>query len=65
MDKDEHIRRHKLLHKMLDELVADWINQTNCLPSQNSVMDLMQWSHQQTIEPTEIESCQSLEKSPS
>lgn len=53
MTKAEHIERHKLLHKMLDELIADWIQHTKCLPSQNTVLELMQWSNQQCKEPQE------------
>ena len=44
----EHIERHKLLHKMLDELVADFISNTNKLPSQTTILELMKWSHEQT-----------------
>jgi hypothetical protein len=38
---------------MLDELVADFLRHTNALPSRSSVLDLMTWSHQQTISPAE------------
>jgi len=53
MTKEEHIERHKLLHQCLDELVADFITHTGVLPSKTSVMELMTWSHEQTINPTE------------
>ncbi len=49
--KDEHIKRHKELHKALDELVADFINLTEKLPTQTTLMELMEWSYKQTIEP--------------
>lgn len=49
----EHKARHELLHRHLDELIADWISQTTALPSKASVLDLMEWSHQQTIAPTD------------
>jgi hypothetical protein len=49
----EHKDRHKLLHDHLDELIADWIWQTTCLPSKSSVMDLMKWSYEQTLNPTD------------
>ncbi len=52
MIKEKHIERHKELHAALDELMADWLTHTKCLPSKNTVMDLAAWSHQQTIEPT-------------
>ena len=53
LSKDEHIVRHKELHKYLDELVADMIGHTSKSPSQITVMDLIQWSSEQTINPTE------------
>lgn len=54
MDKEEHKARHQLLHRELDELVADFIRHTKgTAPSQTSIMELMKWSHQQTINPTE------------
>jgi hypothetical protein len=55
MDREEHIKRHKELHASLDELMANMIMHTNKMPSKTTVMELMQWSHQQTIEPTEEE----------
>ena len=55
MTPEEHNARHVELHNALDELVADWISITECLPSQNSVMALMQWSHRQTEDPTGAE----------
>jgi hypothetical protein len=53
MDTTEHRARHILLHKRLDELLADFIRHTKKLPSQTSIMDLMEWSHRQTVEPEE------------
>lgn len=53
MDMDEaevHRQRHIKLHSALDELVADWILQTNSFPSKNTVLDLIRWSHKQTEE---------------
>lgn len=51
LTKEEHIRIHKELHNSLDKLVADWLHQTGGLPSKNSVMSLMKWSYQQTLDP--------------
>lgn len=51
---EQHQARHVELHRALDELVADWLRHTRKLPSTSSVMDLMQWSHQQTLNPTEL-----------
>lgn len=53
MTPEEHRERHKLLHRQLDELVADWITHTDQLPSQTTVMNFMQWSYEQTLNPTE------------
>jgi len=53
MDIKEHKKRHEELHAALDQLVADWISQTEKLPSKSTVLELMTWSHQQTINPTE------------
>ena len=47
----EHKQRHAELHKMLDELVADWITQTHSSPSRSSVMDLLRWATQQAEYP--------------
>ena len=53
MNKEEHKKRHLELHGYLDELIADWINHTEKVPSKSTVLELMEWSHEQTIEPTE------------
>jgi len=50
-----HKERHRLLHRNLDELVADFINHTHKLPSQTSILDLMKWSAAQMENPTESE----------
>lgn len=55
MTKDEHRARHKMLHRALDELFADYIA---CHPAevQFTTMPLnrlLEWSHQQTIDPDE------------
>ena len=53
MNKEEHIEHHKKLHASLDELSADHIRHTNKVPSETTLMELMKWSHEQTINPTE------------
>ncbi len=50
---EEHRERHLTLHKYLDELLADWIRHTPGRPTKNAVFELLQWSHQQTMNPTE------------
>lgn len=56
MTKDEHKNRHKELHKSLDELLADFISHTKNLPSKTNLIEFLEWSHTQTIDPTEEES---------
>jgi hypothetical protein len=54
MNEKEHLKRHQLLHKELDELIADFIQETGKLPSKTTLMELITWSHEQTIKPTKI-----------
>lgn len=55
MTSDEHRERHKVLHRELDELIADFIWHAGGLPSLNTIQDLMHWSYLQTKTPTEVE----------
>ena len=48
---EKHLERHALLHRYLDELVADWISNTEKLPSKSTVMELMTWSNKQQQSP--------------
>ena len=50
---EEHKKRHEELHHSLDELLADFIAHTNRLPSKTTIMEFMEWSYQQTINPTD------------
>jgi hypothetical protein len=50
---EQHKQRHIELHKALDELLADFIQITGKMPSQLSLKELMEWSHEQTLNPTE------------
>ena len=52
MDIQDHREKHKLLHSHLDELLADFITQTGKLPSKTNIIELLTWSHEQTINPT-------------
>ena len=54
-DKKVHQRRHEKLHTALDELVADFITHTKKRPSETAIIELIQWSYEQTITPTEGE----------
>ena len=42
MNKKEHQKRHKELHAALDELVADYSLHVKALPSETTVLQLMQ-----------------------
>ncbi len=53
MSQEVHAQRHKELHKALDELLADFILQTGKMPSRTTLFEFMEWSHGQTINPTE------------
>lgn len=55
MDREEHIQKHKDLHRSLDELLADFITHTGELPSKSSIFELVEWSFEQSINPTELE----------
>lgn len=62
MTEKDHIKRHIELHQSLDELMADAIKYGGLLPSQATILDLMRWSHNQTIKPTPIEKNQETHK---
>ena len=44
--------RHVELHESLDELIACFITETEKLPSQTTLMEFMEWSHEMTKKPT-------------
>jgi hypothetical protein len=65
MTQPEHRERHKLLHRMMDELVADYLSHVpRALPSETTLMQLMEWSHAQTINPVELRSPHRAKASP-
>jgi len=53
MNEKEHKGRHEELHKYLDELVADFIQNTGAILSKTTVIELMDWSFAQTKKPTQ------------
>lgn len=53
VESQDHKERHILLHKYFDELLADFIDHIQKLPSETSIMELAQWSYNETIKPTE------------
>jgi len=50
---EDHKKIHLDLHTNLDKLVADWIDETGMVPSEQSILALMNWSHRQTINPSD------------
>lgn len=55
MTREEHIKRHRELHRALDELLADFIQ---CNPWKlefltTPLKELLEWSYKQTIDPDE------------
>jgi hypothetical protein len=56
MNRNQHIKRHQELHTCFDELAADYIvhNRGKTL-GETSLLTLMQWSNEQTQNPTNNE----------
>ncbi len=48
-----HKRRHKLLHKHLDELFADWITHIHKSPTDLTILELLTWANEQCTNPTQ------------
>ena len=48
MNKKEHKERHKLLHRELDELIADYIQNTKKSLQETNLIEFMEWSYEQT-----------------
>ena len=55
MDSEDHRARHEMLHRYLDELIADFISHTGSMPSKTTLMQFMVWSYGQTESPTTTE----------
>ena len=53
MNTEEHIQQHKDLHTSLDELLADFIGHTERNLSNTTLMEFLEWSHSQTVNPSE------------
>ncbi len=51
-DLESHKRRHVFLHRMLDELLADWITHTGGIPSKCEMPAFLKWANEQTENPT-------------
>jgi hypothetical protein len=51
---EEHKKIHVMLHRNLDELIADFLNHNNGVNlTKTNLMDLIQWSYEQTKNPDE------------
>jgi hypothetical protein len=52
MTDEQHRARHGELHQALDELIAGWaMHNPGKMYSSSTIMDLMQWSFEQTRHP--------------
>lgn len=47
-----HQERHMILHSTLDELVDNFTIATGLLPSETTILTLMEWSNRQASNPT-------------
>lgn len=47
-----HREIHKELHKAFDQLLADFIYHTEKLPSKTTLTELIEWSYEQTLNPS-------------
>jgi len=52
MNTSQHKQRHIKLHRALDELLADYVIHTGRRVSNSTALELMEWSYQQTLNPT-------------
>ena len=50
--KEELAQIHKDLHRALDQLVACYIENTERRLGESTIMDLIEWSHGQTVNPS-------------
>lgn len=48
----DHAKRHQELHKSLDELLADYLDQTGADISDIDMFKFLEWSHAQCTKPT-------------
>lgn len=51
MTNAQHLRRHKILHNALEELVADYLLHTHRPLNLSFVEELLKWSYEQTRMP--------------
>ena len=62
INKEDHKKRHIELHESLDELVSDFINHTESMPTETTVLDLLKWAYLQTINPDDKDEADSNNK---
>lgn len=53
MTQEDHSTRHRMLHEHLDELIGDYISSTHKLLKNVTVLELLDWSHSQTLDFSE------------
>ena len=53
MSKIEHQGEHIRLHNSLDELISDFYKATKKSLRETSIMELLAWSFEQTLNPVE------------
>lgn len=53
MTHEDHIEIHEYLHKQLEILISDWIQETDLLPSEITLSEFAAWSYDQTINPSD------------
>ena len=49
----EHQKKHKRLYVAVDELLTDFVSHTETLPSKTTLIEFIEWSYKQTLDPTE------------
>lgn len=52
LSKKEHEKRHKKLHRQIDDIAASFTMHTGRLLSEASIMDLMKWAYSETVKQT-------------
>lgn len=53
LTKEQHKKRHQLLYRHLDELIADWMRHTQKPVLDQPIIELLKWSAEQMKDPTD------------
>jgi len=51
ISKEQHKKRHVMLHKHMDELLGDYIHHTGKWISNSTIWNVIDWSFKQTATP--------------